>query len=105
MRSPTHTFFNNTSNQSGYLNGLLVGAGIEHALTRNWTVKLEYDFIGFGSEAACRQPEHCLQLRRPRPVQTGTASISSTKQIVKVGVNYLFDVGGPRWFARSTEFV
>ena len=31
------------------LNGLLLGAGIEHAFTPNWTVKLEYNFLDFGS--------------------------------------------------------
>jgi outer membrane immunogenic protein len=82
-------FFTSTSNQSGYLNGLLVGVGIEHALTRNWTIKAEYDYIAFGSrELAFNQcsPTLC--------VQTGTASISANQQMFKVGVNYLFDFGG-----------
>jgi outer membrane immunogenic protein len=69
---------------------MLVGVGIEHALTRNWTVKLEYDYIGYGSKELafnqCNAAGRCGQ--------TGTESLSSTKQLFKVGVNYLFDVGG-----------
>ena len=61
--------------------GLLLGAGLEHAVTNNWTVKVEYDYINYGS--------HNL------PYPSAGAAIQSfpvrdTKQIVKVGVNYLF---------------
>jgi outer membrane immunogenic protein len=77
-----------TSNASGTLDGLLVGIGIEHALMRNVTIKFEYDHISFGSKellvTEC-SPTLCL------PV--GGASFSSTKQIFKVGANYLFNVG------------
>jgi outer membrane immunogenic protein len=78
-----------SSSQSGYLDGFMVGVGIEHALTRNWTVKLEYDYIGFGSkELAFNQCSGNVC------AQTGTSSVSSTKQLFKVGANYLFDLGG-----------
>jgi opacity protein-like surface antigen len=30
--------------------GGLVGAGVEHAITPAWSVKLEYDFVGLGGE-------------------------------------------------------
>jgi outer membrane immunogenic protein len=79
--------FTYTSN--GYLNGFLAGVGIEHALTRNWTVKLEYNYIGFGSKLMTVNecvPGTC--------VVEGTTTNSATKQIFKVGVNYLFDIGG-----------
>jgi outer membrane immunogenic protein len=71
------------------LNGFLVGAGVEHALTRNWTVKLEYNYLNFG--------------RRDLPftvceggvcIPGCTTTLSATKQIFKVGANYLFDIGG-----------
>jgi outer membrane immunogenic protein len=89
---PGATPFTNI-NQSGYLDGFLVGLGIEHALTRNWTVKLEYDYIGYGtrnlaitncSGGVCS------------PTNNGSTSVSSNKQLFKVGFNYLFDVGGFR---------
>lgn len=81
-------FFGTTSFRSGNFNvdGFLVGAGIEHALTRNWTVKFEYNYIGFGSKV--------LNVGADRlgvPVDAGT---SPTKQVFKVGANYLFDFGG-----------
>jgi outer membrane immunogenic protein len=84
--SSTSTLF--TTTQSGDLDGFLVGAGIEHALTRNWTVKLEYDYIAFGAKSfsttgcgtTCGTPF--------------SVPVSATKQVFKVGANYLFDFGG-----------
>jgi outer membrane immunogenic protein len=79
-----------TGSFSGNLDGFLVGAGIEHALTRNWTVKLEYDYIGFGNKqvpfTSCSPTGVC---------NTGQSfTFSATKQIFKVSANYLFDFGG-----------
>jgi outer membrane immunogenic protein len=72
---------------SSNLNGFLVGAGIEHALTRNWTVKFEYNYVDFGSRF--------LNLHvTPGNQQPFNVSQSVTKQTFKVGVNYLFDFGG-----------
>jgi outer membrane immunogenic protein len=75
---------------SGTLDGFMVGIGIEHMLTRNWTVKLEYDYIGFGNKelaaTICPTPSTC--------VVPFSNSFSATKQIFKVGANYLFDLGG-----------
>jgi outer membrane immunogenic protein len=77
------------------LDGFLVGVGIEHALTRNWTVKLEYDFIGFGAK------EFSLtECRTNVCAVTGTSTLSATKQVFKVGANYLFDIGGAPLVAR-----
>jgi len=78
------------SNFNGTLDGFLVGVGIEHALTRNWTVKFEYDYIGFGSKEV-----PFSQCVLGVCGVTGTTSFSATKQIFKVGANYLFDFGGP----------
>jgi outer membrane immunogenic protein len=78
-----------TFSAHGTLDGFLVGAGIEHALTRNWTVKLEYNYIAYGNkELTVNQCAGAIC------GQTGTASFSATKQIFKVGANYLFDLGG-----------
>ena len=81
----------NTSSFSGNLDGFLVGVGIEHALTRNWTVKLEYDYIGFGNKEVSFT--NCSGSSGVCTVP-GTFSFSATKQIFKVGANYLFDFGG-----------
>jgi outer membrane immunogenic protein len=78
-----------TFSAHGTLDGPMFGVGIEHALTRNWTVKFEYDFIAFGNKeltnSACVGTVCGV---------TGTSSFSMTKQIFKVGANYLFDIGG-----------
>jgi outer membrane immunogenic protein len=78
------------------LNGLLLGAGIEHAFTPNWTVKLEYNFLDFGSGAAsfneCFTGSPCAI--------TGTTSQHTSKQIFKVGFNYLFNPWGAPVVAR-----
>ena len=79
-----------TNAMSGTLDGFLVGAGIEHALTRKWTVKFEYNFIAFGAKELSNFG--CLGVVC---AVTGTNSLSATKQIFKVGANYLFDFGGP----------
>ena len=85
--------FINSANQSGYLDGFLVGLGVEHALTRNWTVKLEYDYIGYGTRNLAIT--NCSG-GICSPTNNGSASVSSNKQLFKVGFNYLFDVGGFR---------
>jgi outer membrane immunogenic protein len=71
---------------SSTLNGFLVGAGIEHALTRNWTVKFEYNYVDFGSLF--------LNLHVTPGNQPINVDQSLTRQTFKVGANYLFDFGG-----------
>jgi outer membrane immunogenic protein len=79
----------NTITGKSTLDGLLVGVGIEHALTRNWTIKLEYNYLSFGSKqvafTGC-SPGFCSS--------AGNISESASKQIFKVGANYLFNIGG-----------
>jgi outer membrane immunogenic protein len=64
--------------------GWTVGAGVEYAFTRNWSGKVEYDYMDFGT--------------------TNVSMISSTNDpytvdilqrihVVKAGVNYRFDWG------------
>jgi outer membrane immunogenic protein len=77
-----------TTAMSGTLDGFLVGAGIEHALTRNWTVKFEYNFIAFGAKELS-----ATECRLSVCAVTGTNSLSANKQVFKVGANYLFDFG------------
>lgn len=67
--------------------GLLLGGGLEYALTNSWTVKAEYHrtwsgrrFAGAGATTRLRTFE--------------------TRDVVKVGLNFLFDGPGP-WSARN----
>jgi len=70
---------------SGNKWGWTAGAGVEYALTRNWSAKLEYDFIDFGTS--------------PFSFSGLVVDIKQSIQTVKVGLNYKLDWGGP--FAAS----
>jgi outer membrane immunogenic protein len=61
--------------------GWTAGTGIEWAILDNWSVKLEYDYLDFGSRNL-RLTDSTL----------GGANISVNQRInvVKLGVNYLF---------------
>jgi len=61
--------------------GWTVGAGVEWAFWDNWSVKLEYDFLDFGSRT--------VTFNDPL---LGAANISVSQRIneVKLGVNYRF---------------
>lgn len=72
--------------QNGTLDGLLVGVGIEHALTRNWTIKAEYNYIAYGNKSLAVTCATCTTFT--------STDASATKQIFKFGANYLFDFGG-----------
>jgi outer membrane immunogenic protein len=61
--------------------GWTAGAGVEYALAQNWTAKLEYDYLGFGSESE--------NLSTPTPTVYPT-SASLNVQEVKAGINYKF---------------
>lgn len=73
--------------KSGSFNvtSFLVGAGIEHALTPNWTAKVEYNYSEFGSKLLNAGVDG-----GGRPVDV---SERSTHHTIKIGVNYLFDFG------------
>jgi outer membrane immunogenic protein len=90
------TSFTDTIAATKTLNGLLLGAGIEHAFSPNWTVKLEYNFLDFGSAGVsltgCDTGSPCFN--------SGTVSQHVYKQIFKVGFNYLFNPWGAPVVAR-----
>ena len=64
--------------------GWLFAVGIEYLFARNWSAKLEYDYMDFGSRSV--------------PLIDGgngffTEDIHQKMQVVKVGLNYHFDWG------------
>jgi outer membrane immunogenic protein len=61
--------------------GWTVGFGVEWAVSNNWSVKLEYDYLDFGSRN--------LTFTDPA---NGSVNIGVSQQIneIKAGVNYLF---------------
>jgi outer membrane immunogenic protein len=77
-----------TVSKSGMMNGFLVGVGVEHALTQNWTIKLEYDYISYGNKSMTTTS--CISNSSFSSCNVGTTADSATKQIFTVGANYLF---------------
>jgi outer membrane immunogenic protein len=80
---------NFTTNCSNNNSGWLLGAGLEYAVTNNWTVKLEYDFLGLGSRT--------FVIPATAPLLAGDTFTSNNRnvQMIKVGFNYLVNWGAP----------
>jgi outer membrane immunogenic protein len=79
-------FTNCGNNNSG---GWLVGAGAEYGITPNWSVKFEYDYLGLGNRT--------LFIPATAPLLAGDTFTSNNHnvQMVKFGVNYLFNWATP----------
>jgi outer membrane autotransporter protein len=65
--------------------GWTAGVGLEYGITANWSAKIEYDYLSFGS-----QP---LNFMTATPT-TYASSASLNAQEIKAGINFSF--GGPR---------
>jgi outer membrane immunogenic protein len=65
------------------LNGVLIGAGMEYALTQNWTTKFEYNYLNFTSKNVnfinCDLDGSCFNFSQ---------SVSADKHVFKLGINY-----------------
>jgi outer membrane immunogenic protein len=68
--------------------GWTVGAGTEAMLGANWSVKVEYLYIDLG-RSSVDTPASTV------PAIIFTTSTAFRDQIVRVGLNYHFDMGGP----------
>ena len=61
--------------------GWTAGAGLEYGVSQNWSAKIEYDYLGFGSKA--------LNFSTPlQPAYTSNANLNV--QEVKAGLNFRF---------------
>jgi outer membrane immunogenic protein len=68
--------------------GWTAGVGLEWAFANNWTTRIEYDFVGLGNRTFAVSPTS--------PVLAGdTFTTNRNIQMVTVGLNYLFNWGGP----------
>jgi len=78
-----------TTNCGRSTGGWLVGAGFEYAFANNWTVKLEYDYLGLGNRS--------FVIPAGAPFLAGDTFTTNNRnvQMVKVGFNYLFNWGAP----------
>ena len=79
-----------TGSNNNTNSGWLVGAGIEWAFAPNWSLKIEYDYLGLNSQTFTVPAGLFLA------GDTFTTS-NPNFQIVKVGVNYLFNYGVGRY--------
>jgi outer membrane immunogenic protein len=64
-------------------NGYTVGAGLEYLFTQNWSGKIEYQYYDFGNTT----------FTAPGPL-VGVSS-KNDQHVVKAGLNYRFNWGGP----------
>jgi outer membrane immunogenic protein len=62
-------------------NGLALGAGIEAAIASNWTVKLEYLFVGL---------QNASYFDVPPPAAYARAGVPISNNIYRLGLNYRF---------------
>jgi outer membrane immunogenic protein len=82
---PNPLFGEITNTRSGWT----IGAGLEYALSANWSVKAEYDYYDFGRKT--------LTMSVNSPSTTGLSDhiTEETLHVVKVGVNYRFNWAQP----------
>jgi outer membrane immunogenic protein len=79
---------------SNTASGWMAGAGLEYAFTNNWTAKIEYDYIGLPGRSFVL-PGVLV------PALAGdTITSNHNVQMVKFGINYLFNGGGGAVVAR-----
>ena len=100
---PTPPGFNGVARISNTPVGWTVGAGVEAAIDRNWSVKLEYLYMDLGNVGGTSGSATAVTNAPNTPgagfntvtTTTLTSAFNSrfTDNIVRVGVNYRF--GGP----------
>ena len=76
-----------TGANSGTRSGPMLGAGIEYAVTDNWTIKAEYDYLQLSSR------NFIVPVGSPFFVGDTFNNGSRNVQMVKIGFNYLFNTG------------
>jgi len=82
----TGTSLTGTSTNS--TTGWTAGVGVEWAFANNWTTRIEYDFVGLGNRT--------FAVPATSPILAGdTFTANRNIQMVTVGLNYLFNWGGP----------
>ena len=78
--------------------GWTVGAGVEHAITPAWSVKIEYDYVGFGGESVATPPGYFV-------IPASTTRVTQNFQEVNLGLNYKFGMDpAAQWGSASSAF-
>ena len=78
-----------TSSASAVKTGYAAGGGFEHTWSRNWSVKAEYLYLGFGSISTAGTAISSTAQGSSGHVFNHTANL--TANVVRVGVNYKID--------------
>jgi outer membrane immunogenic protein len=82
LENPLPTFGIN-SFASETRSGWTLGAGLEYALTRNWSAFLQYNYMGFGTR-------DLLFVGVPAAAGNFTEDVRENINVVKAGINYRF---------------
>lgn len=72
--------------------GWTVGGGVELALSREWSIKVEYQHFDFGSASFPYDGKYAIQGTPWHSTLKGEAEYSSAVDAIKVGVNYHLDL-------------
>jgi outer membrane immunogenic protein len=72
-----------TMEQSKVLSGLVIGGGLEYAVTNNWLMKGEFLYINYGTNSFFDPATACTGCSAPQ-------DIKHNNYIYKIGVNYKF---------------
>lgn len=65
--------------------GWLVGGGIEWGIAANWSAKIEYNYLDFGSDT----------LQFVTPLGGSSVDVESKSHVIKAGLNYRFNWASP----------
>jgi opacity protein-like surface antigen/outer membrane protease len=84
-----------TTTSLGYSKiGWTVGAGFEQALTPAWSLKLEYDYLNFGSSSIAT-PASLLFPPLTTPFGATNTTVQENLHVIKLGLNY--KLGSDPW--------
>jgi outer membrane immunogenic protein len=83
--SGNQSFLQNDATQFGYV----VGAGLEYAIDRRWTMKLEYQYVNLGSYSLSA-PETSGGTPVVPAVTTSSNTITNDFHTVRIGANWRF---------------
>jgi outer membrane immunogenic protein len=72
--------------------GATAGVGVEYAFARNWSAKLEYDYLDFGTRTVTLNGSFNSNFPFSGNL-SATDSVREQVSVVRAGVNYRFDSG------------
>jgi opacity protein-like surface antigen len=80
---------NNDFNVGANQVGGILGAGVEYGITQNWTARIEYDWVNYGTNTVNTHQTEPANFLSGTPFPY-SFSVNETKSIIKAGVNFKF---------------